>query len=141
MSNGHLSLVEEEHLPFLFRKLHSLAPKWYGFCLQLGVKELDQIQSNGTSVDDCFVLALQKWLKDGKSCKWKQLITAISNPAGGGNQLLASDVAKSFQGITPNQHSVISFIHANVYHSAFVVFVITIHSVLFPIRDVYIQAQ
>ena len=106
MNSGHLSLVEEEHLPFLFRKLHSLAPRWYGFCLQLGVKELDHIKTNGTSVDDCFVLALQNWLRDGVSCNWKQLITAIFKPAGGGNQRLARDVAESFQGITPNQYSV-----------------------------------
>ena len=92
-------LIEEEHLPFLFRTLHSLAPKWYGFCLQLGVKELDQIQRNGTSVDDCFVLALQSWLHNGVSCNWKQLITAIFKPAGGGNQRLACDVAESFRGI------------------------------------------
>ena len=82
----------------LFRKLHSLASGWYGFCLQLGVKDLDKIDKNGTSADDRLVLALQSWLKDGVSCNWKQLITAIFQPAGGGNQRLASDVAESFQG-------------------------------------------
>jgi hypothetical protein len=63
------------------------------------VKELDQIQRNGTSVDDCFVLALQSWLHNGVSCNWKQLITAIFKPAGGGNQRLACDVAESFRGM------------------------------------------
>ena len=81
----------------MFRKLHSLAPRWHGFCLQLGVKDLDQIKDNGTSVDDCFVLALQSWLKGNGN--WKQLITAIFQSAGGANPRLASDVAKSFQGI------------------------------------------
>ena len=90
----------------MFRKLHSLAPRWYGFCLQLGVKELDQIKQNGTSVDDCLVLALQSWLKGDSN--WKQLITAIYQPAGGGNQRLATDVAESFRGIMQTDEYVIS---------------------------------
>ena len=100
-----LSYVEEEHLPFLFRTLHSLAPKWYGFCVQLGVKGLDHIQRNGTSVDDCLVLALQSWLRgDEACCNWAQLVTAIYRAAGGGNHRLAGDVAESFQG---SKHCVI----------------------------------
>ena len=97
------SLTEEEHLPFLFRTLHSLAPRWYGFCIQLGAKGLDQIQRNGTSVDDCLVLALQSWLRgDEAFCNWKQLVTAIFRAAGGGNQRLAGHVAESFRGIRPS---------------------------------------
>ena len=62
------------------------------------MKGLDKIERNGTSVDDRLVLGLQSWLKNGLSCNWKQLITVIFQPAGGGNQKLASDVAKSAQG-------------------------------------------
>jgi hypothetical protein len=90
--------LKEEHLPFLFRALHSLASKWHGFCLQLDVKELDQIERNGTKVDDCLVLGLQSWLKD-VHVSWRQLIRAIYQPAGGGNPRLARDVAHSFKGI------------------------------------------
>jgi hypothetical protein len=88
--------LKEEHLPFLFRALHSLASKWHGFCLQLDVKELDQIERNGTKVDDCLVLGLQSWLKD-VHVSWRQLIRAIYQPAGGGNPRLARDVAHSFK--------------------------------------------
>ena len=56
------------------------------------MKDLDQIEKNGTSVDDCLVLALQNWLK-GDNANWKQLIRAINKPAGGDNRRLASDLA------------------------------------------------
>lgn len=92
-----LFILEDDDLPFLFRGLHSLAPKWYGFCLQLGVKDLDKIEMNGTSVDDRLVLALQDWLKT-PDVSWRKLIEAIFRPSGGGHQVLASDVAKSFRG-------------------------------------------
>ena len=91
-------------MPFLFRKLHSLAPVWHGFCLQLGVKGLDDIQRNGTSVDDCLVRSLHKWLKEDEACSRTRLITAIFQPAGAGNQRLACDVAESFQGIMLNKY-------------------------------------
>ena len=94
--NYYLSITEEEHLPFLFRKLHSLAPQWHGFCLQLGVEELDQIEKNGTSVDDRLVLALQRWLKG--HAYWKQLIKAIFRSSGGNNRRLACNMAASFHG-------------------------------------------
>ena len=90
------SLTEEEHLPFLFRKIHSLAPHWQGFCSQLGVTKLDLIKANGRAVDDCFVLGLEKWLSGDAPCTWKVLIKAIFQPAGGNNQNLARDVAASF---------------------------------------------
>ena len=77
------------------------------------MKELDQIKENGTSVDDCFVLALQSWLKGDSN--WKQLITAIYQPSGGGNQKLASDVAESFRGMHTDQCVISMFNH--VYHS------------------------
>lgn len=91
------SILEDDDLPFLFRRLHSLAPRWFGFCLQLGVKDLEQIERNGTSVDDRLVLALQDWLR-ACDVSWRKLIEAIFRPSGGGHQVLASDVAKSFQG-------------------------------------------
>ena len=90
---------DEKHLPFLFRALHSLAPRWHGFSMQLDVTGLDKIGRNGTDVDDCLVLGLQIWLK-GDKVSWKQLITAIFQPAGGGNQRLAHEVASSFKGDT-----------------------------------------
>ena len=79
------------------------------------MKGLDKIERNGTSVDDCFVLALQSWLKGDSN--WKQLITAIYQPFGGGNQKLASGVAESFQGMHTDQCVISMFNH--VYHSAF----------------------
>ena len=90
--------LDDEHLPFLFRALHSLASNWYGFSLQLGVSGLDKIQSDGTTVDDCLVLALQRWLKNDNT-SWTVLVTAIFRPAGGGNQRLAAEVAGSYRGI------------------------------------------
>ena len=100
----HFHSLGEEHLPFLFRKLHSLAPQWHGFCLQLGVKDLNHIQRNGTSVDDRFVLSLQKWLTGDEACSRTRLIAAIFQPAGGNNQRLAGDVAESFKGIMLSKH-------------------------------------
>lgn len=93
-----LSIIEDDDLPFLFRGLHSLAPRWYGFCLQLGVKGLDQIEMNGTSADDRLVLALKDWLNTS-DVSWRKLIEAIFRPSGGGHQVLASEVAQSFRGI------------------------------------------
>ena len=63
------------------------------------MNEFDHIESNGTSADDRLVLALQSWLK-GNDVTWKKLIKAIFQPAGGGHQKLASEVAESFQGGT-----------------------------------------
>jgi hypothetical protein len=83
-------------LPFLFRALHSLAPSWHGFCLQLDVNDLDKIERNGTSVDDYLVLGLQGWLR-GDKVSWKQLISAIFQPAGGNNKRMAQAVAGSFK--------------------------------------------
>ena len=48
-------------------------------------------------MDDCLVLALQDWLKTS-DVSWRKLIEAIFRPAGGGHQVLASDVAQSFRG-------------------------------------------
>ena len=48
-------------------------------------------------MDDCLVLALQDWLKT-PDVSWRKLIEAIFRPAGGGHQVLASDVAQSFRG-------------------------------------------
>ena len=59
---------------------------------------LDKIQSDGTTVDDCLVLALQRWLKSDDT-SWTVLVTAIFRPAGGGNQRLAAEVAGSYRGI------------------------------------------
>ena len=84
-------------MPFLFRALHSLAPRWHGFCLQLDLKDLHKIERNGTSVDDYLVLGLQGWLR-GDKVSWKQLISAIFQPAGGNNKRMALDVAGSFKG-------------------------------------------
>ena len=89
--------LDDKHLPFLFRALHSLAPNWYGFSLQLGVNGLDKIQSDGTTTDDRLVLALQRWLKNDNT-SWTVLVTAIFRPAGGGNQRLAAEVARSYRG-------------------------------------------
>jgi hypothetical protein len=88
--------LDHEHLPFLFRALFSLSDKWRGFCLQLGVTDLDQIEKKGTWPDDCLVLALQSWLKEG-TASWRQLITAIYQSAGGGHPALAKKVANSFK--------------------------------------------
>ena len=66
--------------------------------MQLEVQGLDKIYRDGTDVDDCLVLGLQGWLK-GENTSWEQLITAIFQPAGGGNQLLAEHVATSVKGI------------------------------------------
>ena len=66
--------------------------------MQLEVQGLDKIYRDGTDVDDCLVLGLQGWLK-GENTSWEQLITAIFQPAGGGNQLLAQHVATSVKGI------------------------------------------
>ena len=96
--NNSGAYTDEEHLPFLFRELHSLAPQWHGFCMQLDVKGLDKIEGNGTDVDDCLALGLQRWL-NGDKTSWKQLITAIFQPAGGRNQLLALQLATSCSGI------------------------------------------
>ena len=46
----------------MIRALHSLAAEPSCFFCQLGVEEFDQVQHNSTSVDDAFVLGLQKWL-------------------------------------------------------------------------------
>ena len=89
--------TEEDHLPYLFRAVHSLAPRWHGFMLQLSVRELDQIEKDGTSVDDRLVLGLQSWLRGGEG-SWRQLIKAIFQPAGGNNPLLAKNTAKNFSG-------------------------------------------
>ena len=74
------------------------------------MKGLGQIERNGTSVDDRFVLGLQSWLKgDGN---WKQLVRAIFQPAGGGDQRLALNVAESFQGIGPSKHMIVLLCYA-----------------------------
>ena len=83
---------------YLFRAVHSLAPRWHGFLLQLSVTELDQIERNGTSVDDRLVLGLQSWLRGGEG-SWRQLIRAIFRPAGGNNPHLAKDIAHTFRGM------------------------------------------
>ena len=102
--------AEEEHITFLFRALHSLASNWHGFCLQLDVEELDQIENNGTQVDDRLVLGLQAWLR-GVDINWKQLIAAIYQPAGGANARLASRVALSFRGINFYGTLITSLLH------------------------------
>ena len=96
--NSVAILSDEEALPYLFRVIYSLSPKWHGLCLQLGVPDLDEIKKNGTGADDCLVLALQNWLKGGEAT-WRNLIRAIFLPAGGGNQVLAKKVASSFKGM------------------------------------------
>ena len=66
--------------------------------MQLDVKNLDKLEHKGTDVDDCLVLGLQGWLK-GDKVSWKQLITAIYQPAGGNNHRMAREVADSFKGV------------------------------------------
>ena len=90
----------EDHIPFLFRRLHRLTAKWEGFSVQLGVPvtQLENIKQNGTSADQCFALALWEWLKGCNNVSWRRLITAIFSPAGGENQVLAGEIAESFQG-------------------------------------------
>lgn len=89
--------LEEDDLPYLFRRLHCLAAKWRGFCLQLGVRNLEKIKIDGKTVDDRLALALQGWLT-GDNVSWKVLITAIFRSAGGGHQVLAGEIAISFKG-------------------------------------------
>lgn len=81
----------------MFRTLHSLATTGLTFFLQLGVNNFAHIQSNSTSVDDAFVLGLQKWIK-GTDVSRKELLKAVFNPAGGNNQKLARTLANSFKG-------------------------------------------
>lgn len=88
----------EDDIPFLFRRLHRLTDKWKGFCLQLGVTQIQNIKQNGTSEDHCFALALWEWLKGCDNVSWKGLITAIFSPAGGENQALAKEIAENFRG-------------------------------------------
>jgi hypothetical protein len=90
--------TDDGALPYLYRVIYSLSPKWHGFCLQLDVPDLDQIKKNGTGADDCLVIALQNWLKEG-TATWRNLIRAIFLPVGGGNQVLAKKIASSFKGI------------------------------------------
>jgi hypothetical protein len=90
--------LDDGALPYLYRVIYSLSPKWHGFCLQLDVPDLDQIKKNGTGADDCLVIALQNWLKEG-TATWRNLIRAIFLPVGGGNQVLAKKIASSFKEI------------------------------------------
>ena len=85
-------------MPSLFRAVHSLAPRWHGFLLQLSVRELGHIERNAKSVDDRLVLGLQRWLRGGEG-SWRQLIRAIFQPAGGNNPQLAKDIAHTFRGM------------------------------------------
>lgn len=85
-------------MPHLFRVIYTLAPKWHQFSMQLGVPDIDQIRKDGRCADDCLVLALQNWLRQENTC-WKDLIKAIYQPAGGGNQLLAKKVSLTFRGM------------------------------------------
>ena len=90
--------TDKKHLPFLFRTLHVLADRWIGFCLQLGVQDTDEINRDVKTADYCLALGLQSWLQ-GESVSWKRLIEAIYQPAGGGHQRLAGEVAESFRGM------------------------------------------
>jgi hypothetical protein len=86
----------DKHLPFLFRALYKLSDKWLLFSTQLGLNRPDDIAKDGRACDDCLVLALQRWLKEGE-VTWKKLIEAIYQPAGGANPVLANRVASSFK--------------------------------------------
>ena len=94
--NDYFQFPGEEDIPFLFRRLHRLTAKWEGFCLQLGVEELESIRKNKTSADLHFALALWKWIKGYDNVSWKGLITAVFSQAGG--QKPAGKIAESFRG-------------------------------------------
>ena len=69
----------------------------------MGVEDFDQVKSNSTSVDDAFVLGLQKWL-NGTCVSRRSLVEAVFKPAGGNNRRLARELAKSFKGIHNSLH-------------------------------------
>ena len=91
-------ISEDKDLPFLFRALHSLAADASCFFLQLGVQNFNQVKSDSTSVDDAFVLGLQKWL-NGTCVSRRGLVEAVFKPAGGNNRRLARELANLFKGI------------------------------------------
>jgi hypothetical protein len=99
-----LTYVEEEpanylgieKLPYLYRVLHQLSARWNSLSLQLSVNSRDQIQRIARSTDICLALTLVEWLQSGQAT-WKGLVEAVFRPAGGGHQVLARDIARTYK--------------------------------------------
>jgi hypothetical protein len=101
-----LTYVEEEpanylgieKLPYLYRVLHQLSARWNSLSLQLSVNSRDQIQRIARSTDICLALTLVEWLQSGQAT-WKGLVEAVFRPAGGGHQVLARDIARTYKSL------------------------------------------
>ena len=76
--------------------MHILSARWNTFSVQLSVTGQDQIQRNARSADICLALALVEWLRSGEAT-WKGLVEAVFRPSGGGHQVLARDITKSYK--------------------------------------------
>jgi hypothetical protein len=85
-----------EKLPYLYRVLHQLSARWNSLSLQLSVNSRDQIQRIARSTDICLALTLVEWLQSGQAT-WKGLVEAVFRPAGGGHQVLARDIARTYK--------------------------------------------
>lgn len=89
--------VGVDHLPYLFRALYDLVSRWKFFSTQLNVTGQSQIEKDGGTVEICFVLVLQRWLKGGKA-SWKTLMRVIARPTGGNYPVLAHEIANAYEG-------------------------------------------
>jgi hypothetical protein len=102
--SGLLAYVQEDEsdqlsvdkLPFLYRVLHQLSSRWNSLSLQLSVSGQDEIQRNARTTDICLAVSLVEWLQSGQAT-WRGLVEAVFRPAGGGHQVLARDIARSYK--------------------------------------------
>jgi hypothetical protein len=87
-----------DKLPFLYRVLHQLSSRWNSLSLQLSVSGQDEIQRNARTTDICLAVSLVEWLQSGQAT-WRGLVEAVFRPAGGGHQVLARDIARSYKSL------------------------------------------
>ena len=94
--HSFIMTTDVDKLPYLYRVLHQLASRWKSISLQLSVSGQDEIQRNARSADICLAVSLVEWLQSGQAT-WKALVEAVFRPAGGGHQVLATDIARNYK--------------------------------------------
>ena len=104
----------EKDIRNVFDEVESLAGRWEGMCIHLGLppSDIDTIAKKyHHDPDDCLMGVLIKWLKMSYDTQehgqptWQMLVAAVANRTGGKNPALAKQIAEKHPGEASTSYS------------------------------------
>ena len=100
--------LAEDDTRGVYREVISLAGRWSGMCLALGLLPSDKeaiAAAHPGNPHDCLQMVVVKWLQKSYNFQrygiptWRMLVEAVDDPAGGNNSALAEAIAKKHAGM------------------------------------------